>query len=516
VHDYDQMLPDHSPDGMKQRVTWLRDLEQRLVASVPWQELPTEQRVEFGLLRSKLAALRADCEEMRVHTRNPVIFPEVALNAVHLLVARPFAPLAERKEAILARLTAIPDYLDAAKANLIQVPNEFLAVADEVTGSGPGFVDYVQRMLIEAFPAEAERIEQAAKRARVGFARYASFLQNDLDSKVGGTFAIGERWMNYKLEREHLLGMDCKALDALGREHVARAHAGLEAEARTIDPTKTWRDLIAEAKTRHPEALKLREAYAAETERARRFTHEKRLAPILGDAKLEVVDTPVFERHTTPYAAYLPPGPFDDDQTGYFYVTPVDPARRPNEQAEQLQGHNYAGIPLTTVHEAFPGHHLQLCHANRASSRLRRLADSNLFCEGWALYCEELMLDQGYYLDAYTRLHQLKDVLLRACRVVLDVALHTGTMSFMKGVDYLMDQAMVERVNAIAEVRRYALMPTQPMSYLVGKLEILSLRDEAKKRLGPRFDLYEFHAALLAGGTLPPALVREEIWERLK
>src|SRR5262249_26286679 len=124
-------------------------------------------------------------------------------------------------------------------------------------------------------------------------------------------------------------------------------------------------------------------------------------------------------------------------------------------------------------------------------------------------------LEQGFYLDPMTRLHQLKDLLLRACRVVLDVALQTGAMTFMQGVEYLIETAMVERVNAMAEVRRYVLQPTQPMSYLVGKLEVLGIRDEARRRLGDRFDLHAFHAALLAGGTLPPALVREEIWDRL-
>jgi uncharacterized protein (DUF885 family) len=167
------------------------------------------------------------------------------------------------------------------------------------------------------------------------------------------------------------------------------------------------------------------------------------------------------------------------------------------------------------VHEAYPGHHLQLCHAGRAGSRLRQLADSSLFAEGWALYCEELMHELGYYLDPVTRVFQLRDLLWRACRVVIDVGLHTGKLTFMQAVDYLVEEAMLERLNAVMEVKRYTLMPTQPMSYLIGKLQILALRDEARKRLGDRFDLARFHTALLAGGTLPPALVREELFQRL-
>ena len=227
--------------------------------------------------------------------------------------------------------------------------------------------------------------------------------------------------------------------------------------------------------------------------------------------KLQVIDTPIFQRAITPYAAYMAPPPFDEEQAGYFFITPVDPGRRKEEQAQQLEGHCYAGLPLTTVHEAYPGHHLQLCHANRSSSRLRRLANNDVYAEGWALYCEELMYERGYYLDPLTRIFQLRDLLWRACRVVIDVGLHTGKLSFMQAVDYLVEQAMLERVNAVMEVKRYTMTPTQPMSYLVGKLQIQSLRDEVRARRGAAFDLTAFHAELLKSGTLPLALVREEM-----
>jgi len=455
--------------------------------------------------------MRADCEDLRVQTHNPVLYPQTALDGIFLLWTRRSLPAVERKDALLARMIAVPDYLKSVRTNLTQVPDVYFGVADEVNRSGPGFVDQVARSLIECFPAERERIEHAAGRARIGFAQYQDFLDRELESKIGGSFAIGERWMNYKLEREHLLGMNCAALTALGEEQVAKTRALLEEEAKRIDPGRTWQELIGDARTRHPEPGKLKEAYQSETDRARRFVIEKRVAPLSAGEKLEVIDTPVFERAVIPYAAYLPPGPFDEDQTGFFYVTPVDAMRRKEEQQQQLEGHNYAGLALTTVHEAYPGHHLQLCHANRTGSRLRRLADSPFFAEGWALYCEELMHERGFYVDPLTRLYQLKDLLWRACRVVLDVGLHTGRFTYMQAVDYLRETAMVERVNALAEVKRYTLTPTQPMSYLVGKLEIVKLRAEAEQRLGSRFDLHDFHAALLERGTVPPALVREEL-----
>src|SRR5262245_2410542 len=137
IHDYDHLFPDHSPDGQRERGAWLRDFEQRLTASVPWQELPTVQRVDFALLRSKISIARAELEDLKTFARNPVRAAETALYGIFLLMARPFAPLDERKEALLSRLMGLPDYLEGARTSLQQVPPLYLSVAIEVASSGP-------------------------------------------------------------------------------------------------------------------------------------------------------------------------------------------------------------------------------------------------------------------------------------------------------------------------------------------------------------------------------------------
>jgi uncharacterized protein (DUF885 family) len=516
IHDYDHLLPDDSPDGLKARAAWLRDLDQRLVTSVPWEELPLEPRVDFALLRSRIAALRADLEEIRLPQRYPGVFLDRAFNAVHLLLARSFAPLDERKEAVVARLMAIPDYLEAVKPNLSQVAPELLAASLGTAAQGPTFVDEVVRTLLRQFPGEAERLEHAGNRARSGFLRFHDWMERELKPKAGGTFAIGERWMNYKLEREHMVPFTCEELEKVGREHVARTLALLEDEARRHDPRRTWRELIDAGRRRVPEPHWLRDSYVAEMDRARRFVVERRIAPLPPGERLEILDTPVFERALLPYAAYQAPAPFDADTAGVLYVTPIDIRRPKDEQAAQLGAHCTPALPIIALHEGYPGHHLQLTHANRAGSRLRRIVHSDVFAEGWALYCEELMWEQGYFTaDPLTRLFQLRDLLFRACRVVLDAALHAARMTPPQAVDYLVEQAMIDRSFAASEVSRYCTTPTQPMSYLVGKLQILELRSEAQQKLGSRFLLHDFHAALLASGTIPPALVREELWSRL-
>ena len=269
IHDYDHLMPDDSPEGLKARASWLRDLEQRLVASVPWDELPVETRVDFALLRSRISALRADIEEIKVPQKTPALFLRRAFLAVHLLLARSFAPLDERKEAVVARLMAIPDYLDAVRPNLREIPAVLLEDALEIAAQGPGFVDEVVRQLLRHFPGEAERLEHAGSRARTGFLRFQDFLDREMRATSTGTFAIGERWMNYKLEREHLLPWTCAQVEQIGRDQVALTHMLLEQEAQRLDPARTWREHYEEGRQRHPEAHWLSEAYLGEMERAK-------------------------------------------------------------------------------------------------------------------------------------------------------------------------------------------------------------------------------------------------------
>lgn len=516
IHDYDHLMPDDSPEGLKERASWLRDLEQRLVASVPWDELPVETRVDFALLRSRISALRADIEEIKIPQKTPALFLRRSFLAIHLLLARTFAPLDERKEAVVARLMAIPDYLDGARPNLREIPDVLLEDALEIAAQGPGFVDEVVRTLLRHFPGEAERLEHAGSRARTGFLRFHDFLDREMRATSTGTFAIGERWMNYKLEREHLLPWTCAQIEQIGRDQLAFTHSLLEQEANRLDPTRTWREHYEEGRQRHPEAHWLSEAYLGEMERAKAFIADKKLMPLPLGEKLEIVDTPMFQRATTPWTSYQSPAPFDTEQTGFFCVTPVDLRRSKEEQALQLAGHCLPLLPVTVIHEVWPGHHLQRCFANRAATRLRRITVSDLFLEGWALYCEEFMFEQGFFrTDPLTRLFQLRHQLWRACRMILDAGLHSGRVTIDEGVQMLIDEAGLEPAAARAEVRRACTQPTHLLGGLAGKLQILELRDEVQARMGARFSIHDFHAALLEAGTLPPALVREEIGVKL-
>jgi uncharacterized protein (DUF885 family) len=210
----------------------------------------------------------------------------------------------------------------------------------------------------------------------------------------------------------------------------------------------------------------------------------------------------------------MPPGILEERQDGLFLVTPVPAAASAEIKEQKLKGHNTAKLPITALHEAYPGHHLQLVWANTRETLPRRMSSylSTLFIEGWAFYCEELMEQLGFIGEPMQRLWRLKDQLWRAARIILDVSLHTRGMSVKEATDFLVTECRLEPSNALAEVRRYTGSPTQPQSYLMGKLIILELVKDyrgANKAISMR----QLHDAILACGSLPPRLMRRQLLE---
>lgn len=515
VHKYDGELGDLTAASLDGRARMLSSLRDEVASAFEGDQsgaraLPLDKQIDAQLLLNRIDLDLLELERIRIPKIMPSIYPDTCLYGVFILTAREFAPMEERIPNILSRLEQIPVFLKTAKRNLERPPEIYTKVAMEVAAGGAKFMDETVEQVARALPKEASKVASAAETAKGAFQDFMSYLENELLPASTGDFAIGEELFNERLKLEHMLTKNAQEIGTLGKKLVEGTKREMADMAERIGSGAHWRDIIAEAKKHHPRAEDIKSVYEKEMERARKFVEENDLATIPAGEKLTIVDTPVFERSIIPYAAYLPPGPFEERQEGLFYVTPVDPGATAEEQEDQLQGHNYASLAITALHEAYPGHHLQLVRANRNPSVIRKLTESNVFAEGWALYCEEMMYRQGFYPDEVARLYQLKDGLWRAARVVIDVGLHTGEMSFEEGVDFLTEQAMLERTNAIAEVKRYTMMPTQPMSYAVGKMEIVDLLGVART-LKRDLELKEFHDLLLESGTIPPAAVRREV-----
>lgn len=469
------------------------------------------QLIDHTILTNALASGIKSFEEIREWEKNPGAYSQTVIYGVFLLTMREFAPLRDRVEHILSRLRQVPRVLEEGRANLSDSPEIFTRVGIDVTQGAIQFLKGIIPTLAAKEPELGPELLKANEEALAAFDSYLVFLKEEHLPRSKGEFAIGEALFNFKLKTDHMLPYDAEQLLTIGKEVLATTERDLETLATDIDAEKNWSEIVDELKKEHPDAGGLIEFYRKEMENARRFTMEQNLATIPEGEELEVIDTPVFERPTIPYAAYMPPAPFEKEQKGLFYVTPVDESLPPEKQEEQLSGHSVYKVPITALHEGYPGHHLQLVRSNRVPSKVRKMFSTSVFAEGWALYCEELMYDLGYYTDPRVRLMQLKDQLWRAARVIIDVSLHTRGMTFEEALDFLVEMVGLERVNALSEVKRYCATPTQPMSYVLGKLEIMKLRDDYQRMMGERFDLKGFHDLLLSFGTIPVALVRNEI-----
>jgi uncharacterized protein (DUF885 family) len=502
LHDHDARLPDLTADGFHaaglRAKAYLATLERfdadRLTAS---------ERIDHALLVSRFSTDVRELAELAPHRHDPSLYANVAIVGIYSLLMHEFAPIENRLPSIVARLEGVPQIIATAQTNLERSPAIWTQIAlEEAEGGGVFF-----RAQVEPLCGGDKRLRTALDRAVGAFDEYRAFLGGAYAARDGKSFAIGRELFDFKLRHEHLLPYDSESLLAFGERAVRETIEGLERTAALIDRSKSWTQLVESLRADHPDEKHLLEAYRAGVEEARSFVVDRGLATMPPSEVLDVVETPIFMRPTVPYAAYMPPGPFDARQSGLYYVTPANERLSRAERAEQMLGHNRHAMLLTNVHEAYPGHHLQLVRANEARSLVRKLLENTVLIEGWALYCEQLVLDEGMTDDPRTRLFQLKDQLWRACRVVIDVKLHTGRMTFDEAVDVLVGVAHLERPNAIGEVRRYTQSPTQPMSYLTGKQQIMELRERERRRLGSRFDLRAFHDRLLSYGSVPISLI---------
>jgi uncharacterized protein (DUF885 family) len=432
-----------------------------------------------------------------------------------MLIMKEFAPLPERLASMVGRLKLVAGVLESGKANIVpaEVPRVWAEIAIEQTRQAqPLIASFLPSLAVGAGDGLEADLKDAAAGAAKAVGDYLAFLEQEVLPNAQGDFAAGKDLFEELLRENHMVDYGADELIETGWRLFKETEAEIEAVAGEIDPAKTVQEIMEDAKADHPTAEGLLPAYQEAMEAARKYVIDHDIATIPGGETLKIIETPAYLRPLLPYAAYMPPGVLEEQQDGLFLVTPVDPGAPEEVQREKLRGQNYAKLPVTALHEAYPGHHLQLVWANRQESIPRRMGSylSTFFSEGWAFYCEELMEKLGYISSPVQRLGRLKDQLWRAARIILDVSLHTRGMQVEEAVEFLVEKCQLEPSNALAEVRRYTGSPTQPQSYLMGKLAILDLVADYRKA-NPGLSLREMHDNILACGSLPPRLLRKRL-----
>jgi uncharacterized protein (DUF885 family) len=425
-------------------------------------------------------------------------------NALFPIFTRDYAPLAERLESLAARLEAAPRFLAESRTRVDEPVRIWTEIDIESTEALPAFLDSIQAAA-RSERADAlllDRLQAAITATRVALDEHAAWLRDDVLPRAAGDWRAGPE------DFEHLVGLRALEADgdeilAVGERILVEEHAARDAVCAEIDPTLDPREVGELVKQEHPDTFPAAlEAYREAMARARAFVVEHDLATPPPQDSLRVMETPSFLRHLTPFAAYYEPARFDPEPTGTYIVTP--PAT-----PEMWQEHNYASISNTSVHEAYPGHHLQLSAAITNPSLVRLLAESAAeFAEGWAFYTERVMKEHGFDDTPAHRYIQHTDAIWRAARIVLDVRLHRGQVSFDDAVVFLTRQTGFVRSAALAEVKRYTSTPTYQLSYLYGRHLIDRLKQQVERRMGPGFNLKFFHDTLIYGGTMPVSYAR--------
>jgi uncharacterized protein (DUF885 family) len=455
-------------------------------------------------------------EELRYWEKNPEIYVSLVGSAIYPLYTRTFAPFEERIEKIVSRLNGVPYILKQSKTNIKYPVKLWTEIAIETCTRMTFFIQLILRASRPKLSEELYgALEKASENAIESVKSYEKWLKEQILPIAHEKFSISIDQFN-KLLQLRRLGLSIQETLHLGEKYLKEYREALRRIANEIKPGASPEEIKELIKSNHPSTFEEVLRYCKKSiEEAKRFIIEKDLATLPPDEELEIVKTPPYLRHLVPFAAYIPPGPFDKDQRGQYLVTPVE------DRPELLREHNYASIVNEAVHEGYPGHHLQLVCANRHPSLIRHLTlygggIGAEIIEGYAHWIEEYMREVGYKDGPEMRFLRTLDMLWRAARIIIDVKLCTGQMAFNEAVDFLVKEAGMERPSAIAEVKRYTMTPTYQLSYLIGKHLIGQLRKRLKKKMGKAYSDKFFIDTILYSGSVPYFILKQIFEEKSK
>ena len=498
VHTEDDRLGDGNRDSVLQEIA---DERAHLAAIEALDEsgLSGDVRFERDLETHNVRRQLFDQEVRRLWERRSTAMDTVG-DALFLLFARDFAPLPERLASIIGRLEAVPQFLTDSRTRAA-VPQVRLWQRLEIDSASqlPGlFGEILNAARSELHPPALKRLESAITAARGAIDDYQAWLR---DSLASGTddWALGRERYDELVGLRAFDGLDADAILEIGWEQLARNKEGRAAAAREIDPSLPEAEVIDRIKSDHPKTFAdALDAYRDAMFRARQHLIDHDIVTIPPGERISVIETPEYLRNVVPFAAYFDPPKFDTNPSGIYIVTPSVDA-----SAGAMREHNYSSISNTSVHEAYPGHHLQLTWASRHPSLTRLTTDAPEFVEGWGMYSEQMMREQGFDDAANFRLNVYTDAIWRACRIILDIRMHRGEIGADEATAWMVEQTNFEAPNARAEVNRYTYTPTYQLSYLLGKVLILQLRADEQRRLGDAFSLRQFHDRLMENASLP-------------
>ncbi|MFN2576695.1 MAG: DUF885 domain-containing protein [Pyrinomonadaceae bacterium] len=516
-HQYDSQIEDFSLTAHQAN---RRRLRQYLTAfqSINPQALSQLDRDDREIMIATIHSALLEEDRVQMWRKNPDNYSTAVTSSIFSLIKRNFAPSEERLRSVIAREKQIPRALMQARAVLLNPPKIYTDIAIDQL---PGNIDFFKTTVPGSFSdvkdaALMAEFKLSNTAALAALNEYLSWLQKDLLPRSHGTFAIGAENYRLKLLYDEMVDEPLPRLLEIGYAQLHKDQQAFVATARRIDPNKSPEDVLKELEKDHPSADKLLSSAQQQLDGLRQFLIDKKIITVPGGDQAKVVETPSFARATT-FASMDTPGPYETKATeAYYNITLPDPSWPKDKQEEYLEGYNFPLLSNVSVHEVWPGHYTQFLWVKNLPelSKVRKLTFAGSNAEGWAHYSEEMALDQGLYNDnPRYRLAQLVDALLRDCRYIVGIRMHTQGMTMAEAREFFVKEGHQVPVVGEMETKRGTGDPTYLM-YTLGKLEIMKLRDDYKQKMGAQFSLQDFHDRFIKAGSPPVKIVRRELMGR--
>lgn len=522
-HEFDGKISDYTRLSIDAEVSRLKRFQDRLNKFDP-QKLDDRNSIDLRILQAAISRELFIIQDLAVFESNPMTYARAI--DLNIYISRKFAPLEDRLRSIIAIEAQAPNIMIAGKTNLAEkLPKPYVELAIQIAR---GAAHFLQKDLVEATKELKDEKLQAAfsasnRKAVAALTDYANWLEREKLPKATADFALGEEKYHRMLAETELVDLPPAKILEIGLQKLKEEQAIFAEAAKAIDPNKPAIEVFKEIQNEHPTATSLIPDVTKNLEQIRKYVVEHKLVKIPSDVRAQVKETPAYRRATT-FASMDTPGPFEKKATeAYYYVTPVESDWTETQKNEWLTSFNYYTADVVTIHECYPGHYVQFLHLNASSSatRVEKIFGSYAFVEGWAHYCEKMMLDEGYgsvkkevqtdeelKRAAKYRMAQADEALLRLCRLCVSIKLHTQKMSVDEATKFFQDNCFYAAKPARSEAMRGTFDPGY-LNYTLGKLQILKLRDDYKAQEGDDFSLLKFHDRLLDHGMPPIRLLRE-------
>ncbi len=501
-HPYDTQLEDYSKRGFEQRIELCKTYLPQ------FGKLP--QSDDRDLVISHLKADLVNLEQIRQQVTNPDIYSSGVTASIFGLMSRKFAPPEERLRDVISREQQIPQVLADARRNLQNPPKIYTEVAiEQMSGNESFFADDVPKAFADVkdpqLTAQFKKVNSAVVDE---LKKYESWLKSDLLPHSHGDFRIGADNFHKKLMYEDMVDLPLDQVLQIGYTNLRANQSWLKDVCKKIDASKTPQQIAERVGKDHPAPDQLLQSFRNIFNGLIDFINSHHIITIPTQVRPILEETPPFERALT-FASMDTPGPYEKVATEAFFNVTLPEKNWPHEKVEEyMTSFNRGTIVSTAVHEAYPGHYVQLIYFKQVPSKARKLIWANTNVEGWAHYTEQMMLDEGYGKgDLELRAGQLLDALLRNCRYIVGIQMHTGKMTLDQGIDFFMREGFMSRPSAEKEAKRGTSDPTY-LYYTLGKLQILKLREDYRKKMGANYSLQRFHDEFMQQGGVPIKLIR--------